>query len=445
MKKDLTTGTPWKIVLLFALPIMAGNLLQQLYNTADTIIVGNFQGEAALSAVGTCASLTMLFTALAIGFSAGAGVYLAQKFGARKTDELRKGVSTSIVVMLAMGLAAAVVGAATSGFILKYAISVPESLLDMAKAYFAVYSIGLFFQFGYNIIAAILRSIGDSRATLYFLLISSVINILLDLLFVGVFRWGVVGAAAATDISQLCSFLFGFIYMTRKYEILRFKKEEFVCEKGVAKTVLKVGLPMAIQQVVVSCGFVFVQRLVNSFGEAMTASFTVAGRIESYCMIPIIAFQNTMATYCGQNKGAGKNERISRGILQTVIMSAVITAAISAVVFALRLPIIKLFGITGQSVNYCMEHLSFMCFVFVIFAVYFPGNGLLQGVGEGFYATLCALIALGGRVLFSYTLSAIDVIGYRAIWYSMPIAWTITLLVCYIHFFRGKWKTVPLK
>ena len=445
MKKDLTTGTPWKIVLLFALPIMAGNLLQQLYNTADTIIVGNFQGETALSAVGTCASLTMLFTALAIGFSAGAGVYLAQRYGAKKIDQLRKGVCTSIVVMLVMGLLAAIVGVATSGVILKYAMNVPQSLLEMATAYFTVYSIGLFFQFGYNIIAAILRSIGDSRATLYFLLISSVINIILDLVFVGVFHWGVVGAAVATDISQLCSFLFGLVYMSRKYEILRFKKEEFTYDKDVAKTVLKVGLPMAIQQVVVSCGFVFIQRLVNSYGEAMTASFTVASRLENYCMIPITAFQNTMATYCGQNKGAGKNDRISSGILQTVIMSAVITAVISAAVFALRQPIIQLFGITGQSAEYCMEHMSFMCMVFVIFAVYFPANGLLQGVGEGFYATLCALIALGGRVLFSYTLSGVNAIGYRAIWYSMPIAWTITLLVCYIHFFRGKWKTVAMR
>ena len=443
MRKDLTTGTPWKIVLLFALPIMAGNLLQQLYNTADTIIVGNFHSEAALSAVGTCAALTMLFTALAIGFSTGAGVYLAQKYGARDYRQFRTGASTAICVLLAMGVAAAVIGVVFSRFILRYAIAVPASLLDMAITYFAIYSVGLVFQFGYNIVAAILRSLGDSRATLYFLLISSVVNILLDLLFVAVFRWGVAGAAVATDLSQLCSCAAGFVYMNKKYELLRYKKEEFVCDGKVARTLLGVGLPMAIQQVIVSCGFVFLQRLVNSYGESMTASYTVASRIENYCLIPIVAFQNTMATYCGQNKGAGRNDRIAKGIVQTLIMCFVITAVLSGIVYLFRAPLIGVFGITGQSRAYCMEHLSFMCFAFVLFGIYFPGNGMLQGTGEGFWATFCALTALGSRVLFAYTLNG--PVGYPILWYSMAMSWALAAIVCYSHILTGRWKRVALR
>ena len=190
MTKDLTRGTPWKLIVQFALPIMLGNLLQQLYNTADTIIVGNFEGQQALSSVGACTSLTILFTALALGFSIGAGVLISQYFGAGRMQELRRYAATSIVLMLAMGLVMSVIGLLSAELLLRGFLGTPESLLPQSVLYFRIYAAGLVFQFGYNIAAALLRALGDSRATLYFLLVSSVLNVVLDLLFVAVCGMG---------------------------------------------------------------------------------------------------------------------------------------------------------------------------------------------------------------------------------------------------------------
>jgi len=213
MEKSLTNGTPWKGILSFMFPVFMGLLLQQFYNTADTIIVGNFVGESSLAAVGACGVLTLVFLALANGFSAGACVLIAQLFGAGKEQEMRRQALSSLLVMTCMGIVATAVGVCISRFALKYILAIPESLLSMADTYFKIYALGLLFQFGYNIIAAVLRGIGDSKATLYFLLIASAINIVLDIVFVYNFRMGVVGAAVATDIAQAVSCIAGFIYM----------------------------------------------------------------------------------------------------------------------------------------------------------------------------------------------------------------------------------------
>ena len=321
MTKDMTRGTPWKLIVQFALPIMAGNLLQQLYNTADTIIVGNFNGQQALSAVGSCASLTALFTALAIGFSIGAGVLISQYFGANRLEELRRYAASSIVLMLLLGLLMSVIGFCSAELLLARFLGTPQALLPQAALYFTIYAAGLVFQFGYNIAAAILRALGDSKATLYFLLVSSVLNVALDLLFVAAFRMGVAGAAIATVISQIVSCVVGFWYMRRRYELLRFSVREMRLDRTAAGRVLKIGAPMAIQQSIVSCGFLFLQKLVNLFGESMIASYTVATRMENILMIPIIGIQNTMATFAGQNMGARQPERVSKGLGQGVLVS----------------------------------------------------------------------------------------------------------------------------
>ncbi|MCR5329673.1 MAG: polysaccharide biosynthesis C-terminal domain-containing protein, partial [Lachnospiraceae bacterium] len=203
--RTMTSGTPWKHILLFSLPVLAGSLLQQLYNTVDTIIVGRYAGEASLSAVGTTGSFTFLFLAVAIGFSAGNGVVVAQHFGAGEEKNVRSNASAGILFLMVLGMISAVIGIAISRLAFMYLVNVPDSFLEMTLVYFRIYAAGLIFQFGYNIFSAILRAVGDSAATLYFLLISSVMNIALDMLFVAGFHWGVAGAAIATDISQAAS------------------------------------------------------------------------------------------------------------------------------------------------------------------------------------------------------------------------------------------------
>ena len=440
MTKDLTRGTPWKLILQFALPIMLGNLLQQLYNTADTIIVGNFEGQQALSAVGACASLTILFTALALGFSIGAGVLISQYFGAGRTEELRRYAATAIVLMLAMGLVMSAIGLLSAKLLLRGFLGTPETLLPQAVLYFRIYAAGLVFQFGYNIAAALLRALGDSRATLYFLLVSSLLNVVLDLLFVAALGMGVAGAAIATVISQLASCVIGFWYMHRKYELLRFCARKLRLEPAAAGRILRVGLPMALQQSIVSCGFLFLQKLVNFYGESMIASYTVASRMENILMIPIIGIQSTMATYAGQNMGAKLPERVSRGLGQGVLVSLFMTLALCVCQIAGIPLIIGAFRLDVAAAEICRQHLFASAVAIPIFAVYFPANGMFQGVGEGFHATFYALMALGLRVVFAYSLHKTAAFGYTAIWWSQAMAWTLTLVVCYAHFFRGKWK-----
>ena len=413
MTKDMTRGTPWKLIVQFALPIMAGNLLQQLYNTADTIIVGNFNSQQALSAVGSCASLTALFTALAIGFSIGAGVLISQYFGANWLEDLRRYASSSIVLMLALGLLMSVLGFCSAELFLEKFLGTPQSLLPQATLYFKIYAVGLVFQFGYNIAAAILRALGDSRATLYFLLVSSVLNVVLDLL-------------------------------RRRYELLRFSARELRLDRTAAARVLQIGAPMALQQSIVSCGFLFLQKLVNLFGESMIASYTVASRMENILMIPIIGIQNTMATYAGQNMGARQPERVSRGLGQGVQVSLLLTAALCLCQLLGRRFIAGAFKLDKAAAAICDQHLLASALTMPIFAIYFPANGMFQGVGEGFFATFCALLALGLRVVFAYCLYQTALFGYTAIWWSQGMAWTLTLITCYTHFFRGKWKQKSL-
>ena len=430
--KTLVKGTPWKLILSFAMPIMAGNLLQQLYNTADTIIVGNFVGEAALSAVGTCSSMTMLYLALAQGFSMGAGILDAQLFGGGKADEMHRLAGTSILLLTGMGILASSIGAVTAGIFLKYLLGVPDSLLNMAVTYFVIYAMGLIFQFAYNIAAALLRAVGDSKASLYFLLFSSTMNIVLDLLFVAAFRWSVAGAAIATVISQFCCCAAAYRYMQKRYPVFRFRWRDHRFDRAIAVSILRTGAPMAIQQGMVSCGFFLIQRVVNSYGPAMTASFTVAQRIEGYVLIPPIAMQNTMATYGGQNFGAGRTDRLVLGLKQAVMLSVGMILCLSILLFLFPAFVIGFFGIEGISLGYCLQHIRFMAFAYLIFAAYFPCLGLFQAVGKGFWATYVSTAALGGRVLFTYTLCRLPVLHYSGLWWSQPLGWCIAGAMTYI-------------
>ena len=300
------------------------------------------------------------------------------------------------------------------------------------------------FQFGYIIAAALLRALGDSKATLYFLLVSSILNVVLDLVFVAGLGMGVAGAAIATVLSQIASCVIGFAYMHRRYALLRFSLRELRMDLKTAGRILQVGAPMAIQQSIVSCGFLFLQRLVNYYGESMIASYTVASRMENILMIPIIGIQNTMATFAGQNMGAQRPDRVSKGLGQGVLVSLGMTLSLCLAQIAGIPPIIRAFQLDAGAADICRLHLFSSAVAIPIFAVYFPANGMCQGVGEGFHATFYALLALGLRVVFAYALHKTSLFGYTAIWWSQAMSWTITLVVCYVHFFRGKWKDKSL-
>ncbi len=439
--KTMTEGKPWKHILRFSLPVLAGSLLQQLYNTVDTIIVGQFAGEASLSAVGTTGSITFLFLAVAMGFSMGNGVVVAQCYGAGDKEKVRLNASTGILFLMILGVISAIVGVIAAEPVYTYLVNVPDDFLNLTLDYFRWYAVGLIFQFGYNIFSSILRAVGDSAATLYFLLISSVMNVVLDLLFVAGFKWDVTGAAIATDISQLVSFIAAYFYMVKKYPVFRFKLNDY---KWNGKTVLKtvtVGFPIALQLVVVSVGFTFIQSAVNGFGQAMTASFTVGQRIEMYLNLPCNAFQTTLATYTGQNIGAGKLDRIKIGTRQTLAISLTMTLIISAVVWIFAENIISLFGLSDQAADYCFSHLQAVAIINIVLAMYIPLFGVFQGSNHSAIPMIVACCALTMRVLATYIFRYSDFLGCTIIWWNGIFGFSVGFLITWSYYLSGKWKS----
>lgn len=438
--RTMTQGRPWVHILKFALPVLAGSLLQQLYNTVDTIIVGRYCGQDPLSAVGTTGSFAFMLLAIAIGFSAGNGVVVAQHYGAGDEVKVRRTASTGIILLLGTGLVLTLLGFAVAFPAFKYFINVPDEIFDMSLSYFYIYLIGLVFQYGYNIFSAILRAVGDSAATLYFLLISSVLNIFLDIWFVKYLGWGPDGAAVATVISQLVSFVAAYFYMTRKYKVFRFRLKDFVWDGGLAKRTVIVGFPIALQMIIVSFGLTFIQRAVNGFGKEMTASFTVGNRIEMYMNLPCNAFQTTLATYTGQNIGAGKMDRVKKGAWQALLISVMMTLVVSAVVYVLSDTIVDAFSLEGISVEYCNEHLKTIALVNIVLSLYVPLFGVFQGSNHGGVPTVVATGALGVRVCVTYLLRYSEFLGYRIIWWNGLFGFSVGCMISWTYFLSGRWQ-----
>lgn len=438
--KSMIEGQPWKHIIRFALPVLLGSLLQQLYNTVDAIIVGRFSSEEALSAVGTTGTLTFFFLAIAIGFSAGNGVVIAQHYGAGDEDGVRKNASTGILFLMMLGILSAILSIALANPAFKYLMAVPEEILALTLQYFMIYAVGLIFQYGYNAFSSILRAVGDSSATLYFLLISSVANVFFDLLFVAVFKWGVVGAALATDIAQLGSLIAAFIYMRSRYPIFVFKMSEYKFDTEVVKKTVKIGMPISLQLVIVSVGLTFIQRAVNEFGKIMTASFTVGNRIEQYINLPCNALQTTLATYTGQNIGANRLDRVKKGAKQTVIISFITTIVISTIIWTLAGDIAGLFGLSDESLAYCLEHIKTVALINIVLSMYIPLFGLYQGMGHSGFPTIVATCALGVRVLVTYLLRYSPFLGYQIIWWNGLFGFGTGFTVTWLFYISGKWK-----
>ena len=437
----MTQGREWKLILRFALPLIAGNILQQLYNAVDGIVVGNFaaDGENALSAVGTCAPVTMLFLAFAIGMSGGCSVMISQLYGARRYDEMRQAVSTSLILVGAIGLGLSVVGGLIAPWLLVRLLSVPDSFLGDATAYFSIYCIGLVFQFIYNIVSFILRSLGDSSATLYFLLVSSVSNIILDLLFVADFHWDVPGVAAATVIAQLISAAVSVAYMFKKYPMLRFKRSEFRFHKSKAALALRLGIPNTMQQCIVSMGNIAVQRVINDFG--ITAGCTAALRVENFVSTVPLAFNTAMSTFTGQNVGAGRLDRVRRGLHATWGMGLSVCAVIAVLTYLFASPLTGLFGVEGAALDTAVKYIHVLSPSLLMFAMYFITTGVLHGSGDVTFTAVNSLISLGIRCAAAYSLAYLTAVGGAAVWYSPVIGWTVVTGLALARYKWGPWRT----
>ncbi len=438
MKNSMTSGTEWKQILFFTLPLMAGNLLQQLYNTVDGIIVGNFVGENALSAVGTCSPLTLLFICMAVGMSTGASIVVSQLYGAGKLEEMRQNVSTSLILLTGLGVICAILGFFGAKWLLQTVLGVQDYLLADALLYFRIYAVGLIFQFIYNIVAAILRSLSDSRATLYFLLISSVCNILLDLVAVLVLHWGVMGVALATVLSQVLSATISLIYMFRTHKVLRFAPSEFVFRRKNALLILRMGIPTTIQQCVVSMSHMSIQRLVNSFD--ITAGYTAAMKIENFILIPSQSFLQGVSTFTGQNVGAGKLDRVKTGLRSALVMASISVVVIATIVMLFTAQIVGLFGVTGDSLAIGVMQLHYVAMGFILFSWYFCFNGVLIGSGDVMFTMINTVSCLILRTIAAYALAYLTPMGYVSIWVSLLASWVYNLALSSARYRFGPWR-----
>jgi putative MATE family efflux protein len=434
----MTTGSEWKLILKFTLPIVAGSVLQQAYNTVDGIVVGNYIGKEAFAGVGTCGPLGFIFLALAMGLGSGISVVISQYFGARRYGDLNAAIDTSLLLIGGVGLAVSILGIVTTPFLLKVVLNTPDAILPYAVLYFRIISIGLFFQFIYNGIVFILRGIGDSFASLLFLVISTVLNAILAVLFVVAFHWGVAGTAIATVISQFVSAAVSYIYLKKRFV---FENAGRHFDKTACGHILRYGIPSAVQQLIMSIGGGAMQRLINGFGDATIAAISAGNRITMLMLSPIFGFQAGLAAFTGQNIGAGKLERVKHGFRSTLLMSLGITILLCVALFSFAPPFIRLFALEGDALSRGIEMLRFYAVFFVLFSVQIVVSGVLQGAGDIAVQSIAMLSALVIRVATGYLGVHFGLLGYNVAWVSDVISWSALILIVTLRYASGKWKS----
>jgi putative MATE family efflux protein len=437
--KDLTSGSERKLIFQFALPMLMGNVFQQLYNIVDSIIVGNFIGKEALAAVG--ASFPIIFTmiALIIGIASGSTIVIAQFFGARDYQTVRRMIDTLLIFLFFASLLVTIIGITFTEQILRI-IQLPEEIIPQAKAYLDIYFAGIIVFFGFNGISAILRGLGDSKTPMYFLIISTLLNIGLDLLFVLVFKWGIKGVAIATILSQGIAFISAIIYLNSTHKIIRFRLKNLTFDMGLFKKSFRIGLPTGIQHTFVSLGMMAVLTIVNLFGTNVIAAYSVVLRINSIATLPAMNFAAALATFVGQNLGAGKTHRATKGLKETILMSSLVSVSVSILVIVFGKFLMVLFTPDPEVIRIGKEYLMIVGSFYIIFSIMFSINGALRGAGDTLIPMFITLLSLWFiRVPVAYLLSkSIDETG---IWWAFPIGWLAGAVLSYLYYLTGRWKT----
>ena len=442
MKNDyLITENPLKALIVFAIPMIIGNLFQQAYTMADSAIVGRLVGEKALAAVGAAYSLTNIFICVAIGGGMGASVIVSQYFGHGNYGKLKKTVYTALVTFLVISVMLGVIGLAFSKNIM-IAMNTPVEVLDMSVTYLQIYFLGLPFLFMYNVLSSMFNALGKSRIPLYFLIFSSVFNIVLDWVFVADFALDVAGVAWATLIAQGVSVLGSFTVLRKELKKLE-GTSDGIFEAEELLPMAKIALPSILQQSTVSIGMMLVQSVVNSFGAESLAGFSAGMRIESICIVPMAAVGNAISSYTAQNIGAGQLKRVSKGYVQankTVIFFGVV---ICVILELFPTQFITLFlGADGSQVAIATGYgyLVFMGFFFFMIGFKMAADGVLRGAGDMKLFTIANLVNLSIRVIMAMTLA--PRFGIAWVWYAVPIGWTANFVISYLEYRTGKWKTI---
>lgn len=425
-KGDLTTGPITGNILFFALPLMCGNLLQQMYNIADTWVVGRFLGADALAAVGSSYTLMVFLTSVILGLCMGSGAAVSMDYGSGRADEMRRSIFLSFVLIAAISLLLNVLVYVSIDPILAL-LRVPTNVIPLMKTYLLIIFSGIAATFLYNYCASVLRAIGNAVVPLLFLAVSAVLNVALDLCFVIVLRLGVGGAAFATVLAQSVSGIGILLYTLLRFPDLRPKKDDCRCSRKALGRILNLSLMTCLQQSIMNFGILMIQGLVNSFGTVIMAAFAAAVKIDSFAYMPVQDFGNAFSTFVAQNFGAGKSDRIRRGMRSACCTSAVFSLVISLLVVLFAKPLMSIFidpsetAIIAAGVTYLRIEGACYLGIGILFLLY----GYYRAVNKPLMSVILTVASLGTRVALAYALAPLPAVGVIGIWAAIPIGWAL--------------------
>lgn len=431
MTKDLTSGSPLKVILLFSLPLVLGNLFQQFYALADTIIVGRFCGVSALASVGATGSVNYLILGFVIGVCNGFAIPIAQLFGARDYSDLRRHVANAAWLCIAGSVVLTISTVALTRPMMQL-MQTPDDIIDGAVIYIGWIFAGIPFIFLYNMVAAIMRALGDSKTPLYFLILTSALNIGLDLLFIVPFHFGVLGAALATDISQVISGVLSFIYLRRKFDVLKMEKVDLAFSKKASIRLLGIGVPMGLQCSITAIGSVIMQWAVNVLGSTAVAAVTAAGKTQGLLTVPMESVGTAMATYAGQNLGASRMDRVRQGVNSAMLIILIYGVASAFVLHFTDVQIMSLFLDTAKEVDIVAmgrEYLFWNSVFFVPLGALIIWRYTIQGLGFSSLAMLAGVAEMVARTAVAIVL--VPILGYFGAELSNPAAWIAACLFLY--------------
>lgn len=437
---DMTKGNTIKQLLLFAVPMLIGNVFQQLYNMVDSIVVGKYVNAEALAAVGATSSLNFFFFSFSFGMAAGVGVIVAQYVGAGDETNVKKTIANAIYVISAIAICMSIIGIIFADNILML-LHTPEAILKNATLYMRVTCAGLIAVTSYNAISAILRALGDSKTPLIFLIISSVINVCLDLVFVLILNLGVMGVALATIIAQSVSAISCLIYAYHRIPYFKIPKEYYRPNKALMVRCIRIGIPVSFQNSLIAISCIALQYVINGFGEVVIAANTAVSRFEQLVQQPFASLGAAIVTYTGQNVGAGNIERVKKGFRSGALICAVFSLVLLPVGYFGAEWIMKIFVSKPEVIAIGIKALRINTFFYFALGMIYVARSVLNGTGDASAAMLNGIVEVIGRVGFSKPLTMIPKIGVYGIWYTTVSTWTITAIICSIRYFSGRWKT----
>ena len=440
----MTEGSIGRKIFFFAVPLILGNLLQQLYNTADSVIVGNFVGSNALAAVGSTGSLIYMLIAFSQGAAVGAGVIISNFLGAADRASVQKAVHTAIAIVLILGVAFSIFGVLLSRPLLEL-MNTPDEVMEDSLLYLRIYLAGLIFNVLYNMTAGILNAAGNSRRSLIYLAIASVTNIGLDLICVAVLDMGVAGAAIATDVSQLISCVLSMRFLMCVDADYHVSIKELRIDRRMAKNIIKIGLPAGIQNTVISLSNTVVQSSVNAFGSAAMAGFAAYMKIDGFNILPVLSLSLAMTTFTGQNLGAGKIDRVKRGMWLTLGMGVVYTIATGALLLMFDKQIMRLFTDNADAIAYGRLTMKYFCPFYFLLGIMHVLAGTVRGAGKSVPPMVIMLSSLCVTRILWIEIAAPLYGTIDGVYISYPITWAMGMVLMILYAWKGHWLRQDVK